>query len=210
MKAILTAAILAGPILLGLSGCGVYRQATSARPDTTQPWRTIATDRDRERLREWHKAWDEALPLARAAEPEAIAADTLLFDPDRAMGGAALPPGKYRCRTYKLGVSGTAMRDFTAYPAFDCAVTEEGDVDSFQMRTGTQRPAGLLFAETDARTIFIGTLVLGDEATPLRYGLDRRRDMIGYVERIAERRWRLVLPYPNFQSKLDIIELVPA
>ena len=203
-------AALLGPLLLGLGGCGVYHRATSARPDTTQPWRAIATNADRDRLRTWHKAWDAALPAARAADAKAIAADPLLFDPDRALASAALPPGKYRCRTFKLGASGTAMRDYTAYPAFDCEVSEEGAVDSFHKLNGSQRPVGLLFSETAARTIFLGTLVLGDETSPLRYGLDGQRDMIGYVERIGERRWRLVLPWPHFESKLDLIELVAA
>ena len=31
---------------------------------------------------------------------------------------------------------------------------------------------------------------------------------LGYVERIGEERWRLVLPWPHFESKLDILELV--
>jgi hypothetical protein len=34
--------------------------------------------------------------------------------------------------------------------------------------------------------------------------------MAGVVERIGERRWRLVLPYPNFESTIDVLELLPA
>jgi hypothetical protein len=34
--------------------------------------------------------------------------------------------------------------------------------------------------------------------------------MAGLVERIGARRWRLVLPYPRFESTLDVIEIVPA
>jgi hypothetical protein len=34
--------------------------------------------------------------------------------------------------------------------------------------------------------------------------------MAGVVERIGERRWRLVLPYPAFESTIDIVELIPA
>ena len=60
MKLLVTSAAL----LLSLTSCNVYKQATSARPDVTQPWRGIATDADRERLRNWRKAWDEALPAA--------------------------------------------------------------------------------------------------------------------------------------------------
>ena len=79
---------------------------------------------------------------------QAIAADPLLFDPDRALTDAALPQGKYRCRTFKLGGRGTATRDFTAYPWFDCQVADEGEVRSLHKVTGSQRPTGLIFADT--------------------------------------------------------------
>ena len=36
------------------------------------------------------------------------------------------------------------------------------------------------------------------------------RDMAGYVERVGEKRWRLVLPWPKFELILDVIELVPS
>ena len=193
-----------------LAGCSVYREATSTTAFTSADWREIATDGDRERLRNWRKAWNEALPAARAADSAAVAAEPLLFDPDRALSDAALPAGDYRCRVYKLGKAGSGLRDFTAYPAFRCVVTQEGDLASFHKMTGSQRPTGLLFADTPARQIFLGTLILGDEVSPLRYGLDGTRDVAGYVERIGEKRWRLVLPWPRFESKLDVIELVPS
>jgi len=202
--------IAATVFLAALSGCSIYREATSTTSFTSANWREIATDADRERLRNWRKAWDEALPAAKLADPRAIAADPVLFDPDVALGEAALPAGDYRCRVYKLGKKGSGLSDFTAYPGFDCVVVAEGDLHSFHKMTGSQRPTGLLFADTKARQVFLGTLILGDEVSPLRYGLDQTRDVAGYVERIGERRWRLVLPWPAFESKLDIIELVPA
>jgi hypothetical protein len=33
--------------------------------------------------------------------------------------------------------------------------------------------------------------------------------MIGLVQRIGDRRWRLVLPRPAHESLLDVIEIVP-
>lgn len=197
------------PVAL-LAGCSVYREATSPTAISTVDWRQAATDADRLRLRGWRKAWDEALPKARVADARAIAADATLFDPDRALPDAAPPPGNYRCRTYKLGAKGTGMRDFTAYPWFDCRIADEGNVRSFHKITGSQRPTGLLFTDSPARNIFLGTLVLGDETSPLRYGTDASRDMAGYLERIGEKRWRLVFPYPRFESLLDVVELVPA
>jgi len=190
-------------------GCSVYREATETVPRSVD-WRRVATDDDRERLRTWRTAWETALTKARATDPQAIAADPLLFDPDRALPDAGIPAGTYRCRTYKLGAAGTAMRDFTAYPWFECRVDDEGEVDSLHKRTGSQRPTGLIFRDTPSRMIFLGTLVLGDETSPLRYGTDATRDMVGYVERIGPKRWRWVFPAPRFESLLDVIELVPA
>jgi hypothetical protein len=198
-------------LMAGLSGCSVYHDATTNRLNTAGVrWQTIATEADRDRIRGWRKAWDEALPLARKTDAGAIAGDAALFDPDRALPGAQLPAGAYRCRTFKLGANGTGARDFVTYPGFDCRVGDEGEVKSLQKLTGSQRPAGLIFAQSDQRAIFLGTLVLGDETAPLRYGLDVNRDMIGYVERIGPKRWRAVFPYPRFESKLDVLELVPA
>jgi hypothetical protein len=51
---------------------------------------------------------------------------------------------------------------------------------------------------------------LGDEKRPMRYGRDVNRDMAGLIERIGPQRWRVVLPYPRFESVLDVVELVPA
>ena len=150
-----------------------------------------------------------ALPRARAADPAAVAAQGALFAPDGALAGAPPPAGRYRCRVFKLGGVGSAMRDFTAYPAFDCRITDEGRVRSFYKESGSQRPVGLLFPDGD-RTVFLGTLLLGNERAALQYGQDRDRDMAGMLERVGERRWRLVLPYPRFESLLDVIELVPA
>jgi hypothetical protein len=82
---------------------------------------------------------------------------------------------------------------------------------SFAKMSGSQRPIGhfLPFAGQQ-RMVFLGTLQLGDEARALEYGRDRERDMAGVVERIGENRWRLVLPYPHFESTIDVLELVPA
>ena len=57
--------------------------------------------------------------------------------------------------------------------------------------------------------MFLGTLVLGDETRAMQYGRDQDRDLAGWVERIGDNRWRLILPYPHFESTLDVIELVP-
>ncbi|WP_066724436.1 DUF4893 domain-containing protein [Sphingomonas pituitosa] len=193
-----------------LAGCSVYREATTPGMDTSLTWRRIATDVDRTKLRNWRKAWSEALPLARAADAKLIDGDPALFDPDRAQADAMPPAGAYRCRIFKLGGGGTAVSAIVTYDWRPCALGEDGQLRHFRMDGGVQRPEGNFFPDLTARVIFLGTLEVGDDSAPLRYGLDDRRDLIGYGERIGDKRWRLVLPYPSFESKLDVIEIAPA
>ena len=194
--------------------CGCSQAARFAAGPTTIPdaadWREIATPADRARLRGWRDAWMSALPAATAAEASKVRAQGALFNPDLALAGSMPPPGDYHCRVFKLGAKQTGLLDYVEYPYFDCRIDDEGDVRSFYKQTGSQRPVGLLFADGDARAIFLGTLLLGDERAPLQYGQDAQRDMIGYVQRVGGERWRLVLPSPAFESQLDVIELVPA
>ena len=173
-------------------------------------WRRAATPNDRGRLRGWRDAWVAALSQARAmpAGASAIARDRVLYDPDHALVDPVPPAGDYRCRTVKLG-GGDAL-SFVPYEWFRCRVGGGRDAASFAKTTGSQRPVGMIYPDTDARAVFLGTLALGDETRAMPYGRDRSRDMAGIVERIAERRWRLVLPYPAFESTLDVIELLPA
>lgn len=208
--------LLVLPVLAALAAGCAHRPAplpaeSASGIDAPAPdWRSVATQSDRDRLRRWRDAWMTALPAARAADGKAIAREGALFQPDNAMPGAMPPAGEYRCRVFKLGGSGAAMRDFTAYPFFDCRVDDEGDVKSFYKLTGSQRPIGHLFADGASRAVFLGTLMLGDEQTALEYGRDDQRDMAGFVERVGERRWRMALPWPSFESQLDVVELVPA
>jgi hypothetical protein len=102
------------------------------------------------------------------------------------------------------------MLDYVAYPAFDCRIRAEDGLVSFAKLNGSQRPVGLLLPYTGNRKIFLGTLLLGDETRALEYGRDRERDLVAVVERIDDYRWRLVFPYPHFESTIDIVELVPA
>ncbi|PAX08770.1 DUF4893 domain-containing protein [Sphingomonas lenta] len=170
-------------------------------------WRDLATEDDRRRLRSWRDAWMAALPRARRGGGAAvIAAEGPLFNPDRNLRGPTPPAGDYRCRTFKLGSQGPAGLDFIAYSWFRCRVGADG---AFAKVDGSQRPVGAIHAHTSGRAVFLGTLSLGDERRVIRYGRDRNRDMAAFVERVGDRRWRMVFPYPRFESLLDVIELVP-
>lgn len=199
---------------------GVAVRAADTDPRATD-WRQVATVEDRQRLREWRDAWIKALRQVRAdpAAAATLSADPALFDPDRTIRGEMLAPGAYRCRMHRLGGNGVERLAGTAPPPralltggwTGCRVEPTGEAATRRFATdGVQRASGLLFDSTDARTVFLGTLALGDEERAMPYGRDTRRDMAGVVERIGETRWRLVLPFPGFQSTLDVVEIVPA
>jgi len=203
---------LASLAALALAACTTSRDVvappTAERPNDS--WRALATEDDRGRLRRWREAWVEALAKARAAgHGDDIAREGTLLEPDAALAGARLPPGDYRCRTIKLGARTAGHPDYAADPARRCRVRANGNRLRFTRLDGPQRPIGVLFPDNGRRLVFLGTLQLGDEALALRYSRDTERDMAGVVERVGENRWRLVLPYPHFESLLDVIELTP-
>ena len=199
--------------LLAIIGPGVTACATT--PETRGPavatgWQTLATTDDRQRLREWRTSFARALAGARAAgHGPAIAGEAALLQPDAAIGGA-IPNGEYRCRIIKLGARQAGMLPFVSYPVFACRIASKGSFQAFVTRSGSQRQVGTIYPHDKLRGVFLGTLVLGDEARAMPYGADPERDLAGWVERIDERRWRLLLPAPRFESLFDVIELVPA
>lgn len=174
-------------------------------------WRNVATDDDRRRMRNWRDAWEDALGAARAAGHGAdLAREGPLLDPDAALPDALPPPGDYICRTTKLGAQSEGLLDYVAYPPFRCRIRIEGGRPALAKLSGSQRPVGRLYADSPRRMIFLGTLQLGDERRSFDYGIDEERNLVGTLERVGERRWRLVFPYPHFESLLDVIELTPA
>ena len=182
----------------------------ASAPQPALDWRSIATDDDRARLRQWRTAWVRGIGQAReAGHADSLAKEGALIQPDAAITWQDPPPGEYECRTIKIGGQGEANLDYVAYPPFSCRIRIENGLISFAKLTGSQRPLGLLLPDTSRRMVFLGTLQLGDERRALQYGRDRERDMAGIVERVGDNRWRMVFPYPHFESTVDILELVP-
>lgn len=206
--------LLLASLLLG--GCATTSPAPSvelAEPALAVPaseWQGIASAEDQDRIARLDQAWTAALAEARRRGVRgAIANEGELLDPAAALPRAAPPPGSYHCRVIKIGSQNGDGPAFTAYKPFFCYVEAEGPLLTIVKQTGSQRPAGRLYPESDERQIFLGTLALGNEEAPIAYGEDAERDMAGVVERVAPFRWRLVIPWPRTESKLDVFELVP-
>jgi hypothetical protein len=197
--------------LLASAPCAAVQDlAGDARcPTRAVDWRTIATEDDRRRLREWRDAWQEALDDAGSEHGTEIAGEAALLEPDAALARPVPPAGDYHCRTIKLGTPSDDGLTYVAYPAFRCRISVENGAMRFTKLSGSQRPIGRLFNDNDRRLIFLGTMQLGDETRAYGYGLDRERDLAGVLERVGDGRWRLVFPYPHHESLLDVIELTP-
>jgi hypothetical protein len=194
-----------------LSGCAAMQPATQVITEPSRDWRAVATDDDRARLRDWRSDFVSALKSARAAGHSAeIDREGALLEPDAAIPGGPIPNGLYRCRVIKLGAKSQGLLDYVAYPYFSCRVQQERELQGFAKLSGSQRPIGLIFPGDAVRQVFLGTLVLGDESRAMQYGRDRERDVAGWVERIGPNRWRMLMPAPHFESRTDVMELVPA
>jgi hypothetical protein len=203
--------LIVAAMVIALPACAAFHPADTVIPKPTRDWRGVVTGADRERLREWRTAFAAALAKGRAAGHGAeIDHEGVLLEPDAALGGPPIPYGNYKCRVIKLGAKSEGMLDFVAYPPFICRIRQEKDLQGFAKLTGSQRPVGLIFPGDALRQVLLGTLVLGDETRAMQYGRDTDRDVAGYVERIGPDRWRLLLPYPHFESLTDVIELTPA
>jgi Domain of unknown function (DUF4893) len=197
-------------LALTAAGCEVIEQPSGLIPRWTTAYRQVISESDRVRLRDWRKTFEKALDSARKSGHEAeIAREGALLDPDTALAGPAIPNGTYRCRVIKLGSQAPGVPDFVSYPGFTCRVRAERNLQRLSKLSGEQRYVGLIFPLDAIRKVFLGTLVLGDERRALQYNQDEKRDVAGFVERIGQNRWRLVMPQPHFESRLDVMELVP-
>lgn len=187
---------LAGLALLAANGVALAER-----------WQDVATPADAERLRARDATFAAALKEVRSSEYAGeLARNALLYDPEKRLAEPLPPEGKYWCATHKLGGQFLA---FIAYPDFVCAIYGKGDKRQFVKLTGSQRPVGYIHADTKRSGVFLGSLMLGDDAALVPYGQDKERDLAGTVERIGKDRWRIVFPRPYYESTMDIIDLRP-
>lgn len=213
------AKILLGSAVLGLLGAcatkpqlppGMHPSVEVGPPLKSDTWKGVATAEDQDRLARIVLAWQEALVDAGRTNAAEIRREGKLLLPRAALPRPDPTPGSYNCRLIKLGRATPKGRPFETFKPFFCYVEVEGGQLTIVKQTGSQRPAGRLWEDdVPTRLIFLGSLALGDETVPLAYGDDPKRNMAGVLERIGPFRWRLVIPWPQSTSKLDVVELTP-
>lgn len=201
-----------------LSGCASVPKEPEGRPvvmveppGKSDAWARVAGADDADRIGRLESAWAAALSEARRAGfADAVTREGVLLTADAALARPAPTPGSYNCRLVRLGRYTNRTRAFESFKPFFCYVEVEGDLLTIVKQTGSERPAGRLWEDdVPTRMIFLGSVALGNEEQPLAYGDNKARDMAGVLERVAPFRWRLVVPWPRAQSKLDVFELTP-
>ena len=179
-------------------------------PLKSEAWMEIATAADESRLSRIGLAWQSALADARRSHAAEVRREGALLEPRAALPRPSPTPGSYNCRLIKLGKTTARGLAFERFKPFYCYVQVEDDLLTIVKQTGSERPAGRLWEDDlPDRLVFLGSLALGDEQQPLAYGDDPKRNMAGVLERIGPFRWRLVIPWPQGTSKLDVFELTP-
>jgi len=197
-------------------------------PVALRDWRGIITASDRDRYSRRDAAWSLALqqarrqrgsgdltPLGDLIELQQLVVEQFgldaLLEPRAVRASVAPPPGDYRCRTVKLGSQGGEDGlGYVVYGWFACRIEQTPRGLKFSKLTGSQRPSGLLFPENDREMVMLGSMALASEPPANSYGQRPDRDLVAVLERIGDSRWRLVIPWPQVESNLDLIELVPA
>jgi len=210
--------LMLAAIALAVPGCAPT--GSKVRPPqatvTVEPegkshaWLGVATVADQSRLARIGLAWQSALADARRADRRAVEAEGVLLEPRAALPRPAPTPGSYNCRLVKLGKATARAPGIEKFKPFFCYVEVEGALLTIVKQTGTERPAGRLWEDDRAdRLVYLGSLAMGEREKAIAYGDDPKRDMAGVVERIGPFRWRLVIPWPQSASKLDVFELTP-
>jgi hypothetical protein len=209
-SAVLALALVAGCDTRPRLPPGVMPRVEVGAPLKSEEWKPVATAADEDRIARLGLAWQEALAEAKRTNPGDLRREGKLLMPRAALPRPAPTPGSYYCRLVKLGKATRNSRAYESFKPFYCYVEAEDQLLTIVKQTGSQRPAGRLWEDDDpTRLIFLGSLSLGDEQKLVAYGDDPKRDMAGVLERIAPFRWRLVIPWPQSTSKLDVFELTP-
>ena len=207
----------------------------AAEPGLAAPktWATTITAADRKRLARLWEAWTRALAdtdaagqagalaaLGPAVVPDASTMNRDASDPMTPKPAGRLPgAGTYRCRMITLGaradgmaprVSGPAPQALAmvgATPFTPCRIEARGDGLWFEQDVGpAQRLGGRLYPD-GARLVFLGTTALTGEMGVMAYDADPQRNAVGALRAVGDGRWRLELPWPNWQSNLGIVEI---
>jgi hypothetical protein len=172
-----------------------------------QAWRDTIVPDDETMLEALPAIWADVLATAKKRSPRDVDAEGALLEADAALEHPELPPGSYWCRVVRIGKIAGHDR-VRSFPKRFCYIADEDKGLSFTKQTGSDLPAGYLYADGDRRYVFLGARQEAPGDVSLGYGVDPERDVAGVVERVGAFRWRLVAPRGGGKG-IDVYELTP-
>jgi hypothetical protein len=161
----------------------------------------LMTTADKARLEKYDETRKAALAEARGGDAAEVAElDALLAKPSLSLPDFDLG-GEWRCRTTKAG----GLSPLVVYGWFKCRVSDDGSGWKLEKTSGSQRTTGRFYDDRETRLIYLGSFYVAGE-TPKPYGSGPESNQIGYAFRTGPTEWRIELPAPQYESKLDILE----
>ncbi len=162
----------------------------------------LMTPADKQRLASYDKVRAEALAEARkaGAAADVKTLDAVVGRTPQSFDGFDMT-GNWKCRTIKVG----GMAELIVYGWFKCKVTDDGSGWLLEKTSGSQRTTGRFYTESDTRQIYLGSFFVAGEK-PKPYGSGADSDQVGYAFRTGKAEWRIELPSPRYESKLDVME----
>jgi hypothetical protein len=161
----------------------------------------LITPADKARLDKYGETRKAALAEAKAGDPaEVKQLDALLAKPLVSFSDKDLT-GNWQCRTIKAG----GLSPLVIYGWFKCKVTDGGSGWRLEKISGSQRTQGRFFDDSEKRAIYLGSGSVNNDRAK-SYGSGPQTDQVGYAFRTGASEWRVELPAPYYESKLDIIE----
>lgn len=162
----------------------------------------LITAADRQRMDRYGETRKEALAEAKAGGSAADLAvlDVVMNKPAQSWAGFDMT-GIWQCRTIKVG----GISPLVVYDWFKCKVSDDGSGWMLEKASGSQRTKGRFFDDGDKRLTYLGSFHIAGE-TPMPYGSGPDSDQFGYVFRTGANEFRLELPAPRYESKLDVME----
>jgi hypothetical protein len=162
----------------------------------------LITSSDRQRMEKYGDTRKEALAEARAggSADELATLDKVANAQPQSWSGFDMT-GNWQCRTIKVG----GISPLIVYGWFKCRVSDDGSGWMLEKISGSQRTKGRFFDDGDKRLTYLGSFYVdGDPVKP--YGSGPDSDQFGYVFRTGAKAFRIELPAPRYESKLDILE----
>lgn len=173
-------------------------------------WKKVATEADQKRLYQWPKALSSGQSAAvQSGEGEIVGDPVGLFGVNARRASSDIPEGLYNCAITKMGGPDGRGLPFITYPGFKCRVKEEDGRKHFTKLTGSQRTVGWIYPASEQHSVYLGTLFYGYENKATPYGQTEERDQAAALQRIGKDRWRMVFPYPYYESVVNVMELTP-